>query len=485
MVKSVGATPLGWARVKPSLTFLLALCFGGVALAQPLPAGVRSALQAAQLPDGALAVWVAPLDAPQASRLAWRESALHNPASLAKLASTWAALEQLGPAWRWRTPVWLQGQLDPATGLFKGDIHIAGRGDPTQVIERLWLQLRQLRQLGVRELQGDFVLDNQAFVPDTQQPADFDGEPWRPGNVQPDALLFNFKSWTVQIRPDPARNLAWLSSELPLAQASVPLRPGPCTAPRAALRANWALEPAKAQPLRFDGHWPSACGAQSWPLADPDPASYNARLLAALWRELGGQLSGQVRAGPAPQAQAPTLEWLSPPLAEVVRDINKHSNNLMAEQLGLTLALQTGQEPAAAEGARRQLAAWLQRRLDWPADSFVWDRASGLSRHTRLTARQLGQLLQAAWDSAVMPEFVASLPLAGQDGTLLREPGRFGAARARAHLKTGSLRDVQAIAGYVLARSGRRYVVVGLLEHAQAGAGRPALDALLRWAAED
>jgi len=475
-------------RVKASLTLLLALCFGGEVLAQTLPPQARSALQAAQLPESALAVWIAPIGADPQPRLAWRETAPHNPASLAKLVTTWAALEQLGPAWRWRTPVWLSGQLDPQNGVFKGDIHIAGRGDPTQVIERLWLQLRELRQLGLRELRGDFVLDNQAFAPDGQQPADFDGEPWRPGNVRPDALLFNFKSWTVQIRPDPARSLAWLSSELPLplAQASVAMRPGPCAAPRAALRANWAQPAITAgQALRFDGFWPSACGLHRWPLADADPDSYNARLLAALWREVGGVLTGRVRSGPAPRTEAPALEWLSPPLAEVVRDINKHSNNLMAEQLGLSLALQAGLEPATADGARQHLAGWLQRRLAWAPERFVWDRASGLSRQTRLTAQQLGQLLQAAWDSPVMPEFLASLPLAGLDGTLQRDPGRFGGALASAHLKTGSLRDVHALAGYLLARSGQRYVVVLLLEHPQAAAGRAALDALLRWAADD
>jgi D-alanyl-D-alanine carboxypeptidase/D-alanyl-D-alanine-endopeptidase (penicillin-binding protein 4) len=475
--------------MKPGLTLLFGLGLGLSVLAQDLPPPVRDALQAARLPTDALGLWVAPLDAPTEPRLRWRETALQNPASLSKLVSSLAALELLGPSWRWRTPVWIQGRLDPASGVLEGDVLIAGRGDPSLVLERLWLLLAQLQQRGVRELRGDFVLDNQAFAADEQHPADFDGEPWRPGNVRPDALLLNFKSWTLNLRPDPARQLTWLSSDLPLALAQdrVPIRPGACLDPRGALRANWALEPGKPQPLRLDGHWPSACGEQRWPIADADPTTFNARLLAGMWQAMGGKLNGRVRNGIAPLAEAPSFEWQSPQLAELLRDINKYSNNLMAEQLGLTLALQGGQSPADTAGARQLLARWLQQRLGWAPEAFVWDRASGLSRQTRLSAHQLAQLLQLAWDSPVMPEFVASLPLAGRDGTLAREPGRFGEALGRAHLKTGSLRDVQAIAGYLQARSGRRYVLVAMLQHPQAqGPGaRAVLDALLRWAVVD
>lgn len=476
--------------MKPWLTLLAGALLMAAAPAQELPVPVRQALLASRLPADSLAVWIGPLEVGSPQRLSWREHEPHNPASLAKLATTWAALEQLGPAWHWRTPVWIQGKLDPQNGELHGDVVLAGRGDPSLVLEHIWLLLRRLQQQGVRSVQGDFVLDNRAFEPDLATAADFDGEPWRPGNVRPDALLFNFKSWTLHIQPDPARQVAWLSTDLPmpLSQDRVPLRAGACSDPRGTLRLNWRTQPprpAEATPMRLDGHWPSACGEHRWPLADPDPNTYNHRLLAALWRELGGRLKGRVRDGWAPVAQAPTFEWSSPSLAEVVRDVNKHSNNLMAEQLALTLALQSGLEPVGVEAARSSLQRWLQRRLGWKDGDFVWDRASGLSRHTRLSARQLAELLQVAWTSPVMPEFVASLPRAGEDGTLARDPARFGAVIGRAHLKTGSLRDVQAMAGYVQGRSGRRYVLVALLQHPQAGQGQPVLEALLRWTYED
>lgn len=463
---------------------LLLLCIALPLHAQALPPELQQAATAARLPTQALAAWVVPVTGGE-PRLAWRADELQNPASLAKLATSLAALERLGPAWRWQTPVWLRGRLDPALGRLEGDVLIAGSGDPSLVLERVWLMLRRLQQLGVREISGDFLLDRSAFAPSPVQPGDFDGEPWRPGNVQPDALLLNFKSLNLLVRPDPARAVAWLSAEIPLVQASVPLKTGVCRDARAQLRANWQLQPGLAEALRLDGHWPSACGEQRWPIADPDPAGHNARLLQAVWRELGGRLQGRVREGLAPTGEAPSFEWSSPPLAELLRDLNKNSSNIMAEQLALTLSLQAGERPATLAGAQALIAAWLQQRLGWTADSFVWDRGSGLSRQTRLSARQLGQLLAAAWASPFMPEFLASLPIAGVDGTLAREPSRFGAALGRSHLKTGSLRDVQAVAGYVQARSGQRYIVVGMIQHPRAAEGRPVLDALLRWVAED
>jgi len=108
----------------------------------------------------------------------------------------------------------------------------------------------------------------------------------------------------------------------------------------------------------------------------------------------------------------------------------------------------------------------------------VLDNGSGLSRQTRMTAQWLAHLLQHAWSSPVMPELVASLPVNGLDGTMRRSRAPAG----RAHLKTGSLRDVAGLAGYVLDDNGRRRVLVAVIQHPNANAARPALDALVQWA---
>jgi D-alanyl-D-alanine carboxypeptidase/D-alanyl-D-alanine-endopeptidase (penicillin-binding protein 4) len=274
--------------------------------------------------------------------------------------------------------------------------------------------------------------------------------------------------------------------------ATVPLLPGPCGDWRSTLK----LEPGP--PVRFAGGYPASCGELNWPLADLEPATWPHRVLAAAWAGLGGQLTGSVRDGAAPADRKPSFEWASPPLTEVVRDINKFSNNVMAQQLFLTLDGQAHPGQAATlDGARAALRQWLVGRLGEQAlNGWVLDNGSGLSRDTRVTAQGLARLLQQAWDSPVMPELMASLPIAGLDGTLRRwtaespargAPGRRtpSAGPGRAHLKTGTLRDVSALAGYVLSGSGRRYLLVAVVHHPNAPAARPALDALVQWVLQD
>jgi D-alanyl-D-alanine carboxypeptidase/D-alanyl-D-alanine-endopeptidase (penicillin-binding protein 4) len=261
-------------------------------------------------------------------------------------------------------------------------------------------------------------------------------------------------------------------------ERSVALAPGPCEDWRGALKAQPA-SPAEGG-WRFAGAYPAACGEQAWPLADPDPAGHGARLVGAAWRELGGRLQGRVREGRLPAAARAAFELRSPPLAEIVRDINKFSNNVMAQQLFLTLALQRQPgQPASAEAARETLRRWVAERIGEPGPGeLVIDNGSGLSRQARVTAQWLAHLLQHAWSSPVMPELVSSLPVSGLDGTLRRSR----ASPGRAHLKTGSLRDVAGLAGYVLGDDGRRLVFVAIVHHPNATAARPALDALVQWA---
>ncbi|MBC7992613.1 MAG: D-alanyl-D-alanine carboxypeptidase/D-alanyl-D-alanine-endopeptidase [Rhizobacter sp.] len=445
--------------------------------ANALPPDVEAALQRAGVPREALSVVVQEVGA-VAPHLSWQAQTPVNPASLMKLVTTAAALDLLGPAWSWTTPVWIQGTT--LNGVLDGNLVIKGNGDPKLVQERLWLLMRRVQQLGVREIRGDIVLDRSAFnVPD-QNPADFDGEPLRPYNVQPDALLLNYKSLLLTFTPDLARGIAIVSSEPPLAgvriDQGVPLSNGVCNDWRATLRPELA-EP---QRIRFAGHYVSTCGEKQWPLAYADPKAYNPRVLAGLWREMGGRLIGRVRDGTAP-TDPPSFELSSPPLAEIVRDINKFSNNVMAQQLFFTLAL-TQRGSGTPEQARDLLRQWLADRFGEDARGVVIDNGSGLSRESRLSAKLLARMLQAAYAGPAMPELMSSLPVSGIDGTLRRARN---AATGRAHLKTGSLKDVAGVAGYVLSHGGRRHVLVAIINHPNANAARPALEALVQWAAND
>jgi len=462
-----------------ALPCLLAVVQATHAAAPALPPEVDAALARAKLPPEALAVLVVDAqDGRAAPRLAHRTQVPVNPASVMKLVTTYAALEQLGPAYTWSTPVYVEGAVQ--TGTLRGNVYIQGQGDPKLVLERLWLLLRRLQGQGIQSIAGDIVLDRSAFDVPEQDPGRFDGEPLRPYNAAPDALLLNFKSVAMTFVPDPAAGLARVQYDPPLAgvqrPATVALASGgECGDWRGALRAELA-DPSR---VAFQGAYPASCGERVWPVAHADPRGFAARAVEGLWRELGGQLTGRVREGRVPAGLRPAFSLTSPALAEVVRDVNKYSNNVMAQQVFLTLALQK-HGVATFDGARQALLQWWQARLgDAPVP--VVDNGAGLSREARITAQALGRMLQLAWASPVMPELVASLPVAGVDGTLRRSQSRAGAA----HLKTGSLRDVMAVAGYVHAASGRRYVLVAVVNHPGALAARPVFDALIDWTARE
>jgi len=465
--------------------------------AQALPPEVEAQLARAGVPREALAAVVvdaAPLLAGRgAPLLSWRSGSPMNPASVMKLVTSYAGLELLGPAYTWTTPVYADGPVEG--GVLRGNLVIQGQGDPKLVMERLWLLLRRVQALGIGRIEGDIVLDRSAFAASSQRPGDFDGEALRPYNVQPDALLVNYKSVVMTFAPDPGSGSARIRYDPPLAgvqmQPAVPLAAGSgggsaglgeCGDYRA------QLQPDFADPLRigFAGSYPVGCGEKSWSLAYGDPASYAARAIAGLWREMGGQLGGQVRDGAVPAGLLPAFTLESPPLAEVIRDINKFSNNVMAQQLFLTLSLsQPGGASAQASG--KAVRAWWQARLGGPGGAAqelpVLDNGAGLSRLARITPQALARLLQTAYVSGAMPELMASLPIAGVDGTLRR--GGSAASRGWAHLKSGTLRDATALAGYVHTPSGRRLVVVGIVNHANAPAARPALEALVDWALKE
>jgi D-alanyl-D-alanine carboxypeptidase/D-alanyl-D-alanine-endopeptidase (penicillin-binding protein 4) len=189
-----------------------------------------------------------------------------------------------------------------------------------------------------------------------------------------------------------------------------------------------------------------------------------------------------VRDGAAPAGARPFATFESPSVAEVVRDMNKFSNNVMARQVFLTLSAETMKLPGRYDRSARTVRSWLGARgLELP--ELVIENGSGLSRADRISAGGLGRLLLAAYHSSVMPEFIASMPLVAYDGTL-RKRMQFESVAGHAHIKTGSLSDVRSIAGYVLDRNGRRHAVAFIVNHDNAGAGQAAEDAVLRWVYE-
>ena len=475
---------------KSVCAFLVAVgCSGalaqGIAAAPPsvdpqaLPAPVTAALRQAGIAQGSVATYVQEIDRSQVL-LASNASIPVSPASTMKLVTTAAALDLLGPAYTWKTRAYATGPLDG--DVLRGDLVLRGGGDPKLGLENFWLFLRRLRAVGIREIAGNLVLDRSFFAPEVQAAQDagmFDGDLAKPYNVGPDALLLNYKAVSLHFTPNPATGRAGLRIDPPLAQVAVAdpeLAPGDCGDWQAALLLT--VTPAR---IGFDGKLPAACGERDWTI-HPFGMSRNAyfgAVFRALWRDMGGVFAGDVIDGSVPPQARLVIENASASLPEVVRDMNKFSNNVMARQLLLTIAAERQLLPATPERGAHLIKTWLaQRGIENP--ELVIENGSGLSRAERISAATLGRILVAAYRAPTMPEFVSSLPLAGVDGTMQRRL-QDRSVSGHAHIKTGSLNDVRAIAGYVQAVSGRWYAVVSIINHRAAARGQEAQDALLQW----
>ena len=464
------------------LLALFSLCVLS-ARAADVPAPVAQALKNAGIPQAATAVWVAEVEAGK-PRLAVNVRAALNPASTMKLVTTYAALDLLGPAYVWKTEAFASGTLND--GVLTGDLHLKGGGDPKLTYDQFERLLRQIRARGIREVRGDLVLDRGAFAVPAADPGRFDAQPMRPYNVAPDALLVNFKAVTLQLIPDPAnRKLAVSMEPAPtnldlISQITLGNGNG-CGDWKERLRAD-VFSHGPTTRLVLTGVFPQSCGEQRWNIAVQEHPQFVLGVFLQLWAELGGALAGGVRDGPVPADARAVGVLPSPALAEVVRDINKFSNNVMARQLFLTLGMEAGRRPARAEDADAAIRSWLDAR-GLAVPELVLENGSGLSRRERISAEGLGRLLQAAWRSSVMPELMASLPVTATDGTMRKRLKQNGVA-GQAHIKTGSLEGVRAIAGYVLDKTGRRWIVVFFVNHANAGGAQAAQDALLQWVYE-
>jgi D-alanyl-D-alanine carboxypeptidase/D-alanyl-D-alanine-endopeptidase (penicillin-binding protein 4) len=446
---------------------LLLSALTSTAAAAP-PEAVVKALRDARLPQGNVSILVQEVGARRPS-LALNAEVSRNPGSVMKLVTTYAALELLGPAYRWKTEAYRDGD----------ELFLKGYGDPKLNYESFWMLLRNLRGRGLRDIRGDIVLDRSYFGPVALEL--IDNEVFRPYNVTPDALLVNFKSLRFVFFPDEGKVRAFVEPSLPGLELvnALKLTDGACPEGRAfrdLIQASFQPRPPRAA---FTGFYPVICGERELNVALHLPEDYVAGMIRALWTEMGGTWSGRIREGVVSANAKLLYAHESEPLSEAVRDINKFSNNVMARQLYLTLAGELGGAPAQPQAAARAIAQWLTFK-GIEARELVVENGSGLSRHERASAATLMALLQAAWKSPAMPEFMASLPVVAADGTM-RKRLHGEAVAGNAHIKTGLLSDTRAIGGYVLDRSGRRHAVVMIANHANAPQAEAAFDALLQW----
>ena len=438
-----------------------------------LPKPVAAALAQSGVPENQVGAYVHDLSADQPA-LEFSADRAMNPASVMKLVTTFAALEILGPSYTWKTESWLDGNLNE--GRLDGNLVLKGYGDPKFNLESLLLFVRDLRNRGLREINGDLVLDRSFFSVEAHDPGQFDNEPTRPYNVGPDALLINFKSFRLQFVPDDVNRSVLVYSEPLLPQVNVVnnlhLAPGFCDV--------WPEKPAVAgNNLTFFGVFPSSCGEKSRYFSLLSPNDYVATLFRQFWQQAGGTWTGKVREAQLPPDAKLFSSWESPPLSELIRDVNKFSINVMARQIYLTLGTRDTGPPATLEKSGRAVRDWLARR-EMTFSELAIDNGAGLSRSDRISPRHLGQLLAAAYKSPLMPEYIASLPLTAIDGTMRKRLANSPVA-GQAHIKTGYLDSVRAIAGYTLDSRGRMMAVVLVINHPSARGAQAVQDAFLEW----
>jgi D-alanyl-D-alanine carboxypeptidase/D-alanyl-D-alanine-endopeptidase (penicillin-binding protein 4) len=457
---------------------LLALLLAAAVAKAELPRPVARALLDAGVPLDHVAVVVQRVGASR-PLIRHRPDAPMNPASVMKLVTTFAALELLGREYRWRTEAYLGGPL--VDGTLKGDLILKGYGDPKITIEQWRLLMHELRARGIERIEGDLVLDRSHFRLSAHDPARFDNEPLRPYNVGPDALLVNFKAVRFAFAPNAAGDGVDLHVEPPLPQIALGIPPvlvdGECNDWRRSLAATFISQP-RAAAATFPGIYARDCGTREWNVALLDHTDYVHGMFTAYFAEAGGYFGGTVRDGRAPRSRAPFAVLESAPLYDIVRDVNKLSNNVMARQLFLTLATVGRRPPATPDKAAAVVKGWLaKRRIAMPG--FVVENGSGLSRVERVTAGGLARLLATADASPARDEYATSLAVAATDGTLERRIN--GNAAGRALLKTGSLEGVRSLAGYVIDSNGTRWILVAMVNHPHAAGSTGALDLLAEW----
>jgi serine-type D-Ala-D-Ala carboxypeptidase/endopeptidase (penicillin-binding protein 4) len=475
--------------LRSALTALLAALLAGCGtLAQrppDLPPALAEALARAGVPSDAFAAAALPLSG-------WHRPWDHRghapmlAASTMKLVTSAVALDRLGPNHRGRTQLLADSPV--RDGVLQGPLYLRGGADTDLGTAQLWQLLMLLRSQGVQEIAGGLVIDRTLFNParsDIGVPP-FDDAPEWPYNGIPDALQLNANLIGLSLRSDAQTVQARLVPELPGVRVSSRLQPNdkPCEDWDDDWRTPTTTTTAgdDAIHVELQGQFPRNCEARA-DLALLDRQALADRLVRMLWGQLAGTLRGPTREGATPTLARVLAEREGRTLAEVLRDVNKQSDNPLARLLYLSLgAAQNDPALPTRAAADRAVRRWLaERRID--AASLHLDNGSGLSRSERIAPLAMAHLLHAAHAGPHAHELIASLPVAGVDGTM-RTRLRDSPAAQRARIKTGTLANVVAVAGYVSGPDDRLWAVAAMINHDRARQARDVLDAFIDWVAQ-
>lgn len=466
-----------------------------------LPAAVTNALGVAGIPADALGAIVIRVS-DGATIISHRADASMQPASTMKLLTAIVGLERLGPTYRGRAE--LRSAANIVDGVLEGDLILRGLGDPDLDWMALRRMLQTLRNKGIREIRGDLIVDRHMFNPsryDIGIPP-FDESPEFRYNVIPDALLLNtnLQQFTLvsddanlTIHSIPELDGVSVNSNLKLIERACDQWEEGWQIPTLRRKDENAIE------IVFSGNYPVNCST-TIEINVLDRIDFADRMFKSLWHEVGGKWQGRARENSRESAlhnrgippSKVLAEHRSRTLAEVTRDIEKRSDNPITRLLYLTLGTigetVNGQDASALTtvNAEKVVRSWLEQQ-GIADDGLVLENGSGLSRIERIRPRQLASILHAAYRSNWAPEFQSNLPIVGVDGGMEKRL-RDSPAAMRGRIKTGTLRNVTAVAGFVPDSTGRLYIVVAIINYERSAGSlgaiaRPVVDALIDWVA--
>ena len=456
------------------MSLILAMLISG-----SVPNEIASAIATAHLPPSSVSFTVVDVDS---GRVVASDNAEtpRSPASTIKTITTFASLDLLGPAYLWHTKALALGAVHD--GDLDGDLILQGGGDPYMTLERWWNFARQIRASGLRHVGGDIVIDNTVFALPPEDLGAFDGRPTRAYNVAPDGLMVNFQSIEFRVAPNLARQRIEVRADPDLGNLVVDNRvrfvAGRCAG--GANQVDFEVAPDRPDHVQFSGVLAGSCEARDFTRVLLRPTDYAYGSFVSLWHELGGQIDGKLRVEAAPPDARLLLDFDSLTLGEIIRLTNKYSSNLMARHLLLAVGKERFGAPATVEKGVAAITEWAKQHGVDPRDLEL-DNGSGLSRTARVSVTTMAAVLRAAYHSPYAPEFLASLPLAGIDGTLRSRMRSSAAGSVR--LKTGHIDGVSGVAGFVAAPDGKVYVLVCLINdpRTDTGAGEPVHAALVHW----
>ena len=392
------------------------------------------------------------------------------PASTLKIVTTAAALDAFSPSERLRTTVETAGRLD-GSGRILGDVYLVGGGDPnlsgrfhdgriTAVFEGL---ADALRQAGVKRIEGRLLGHDGLFAGDRR------GDDWAWTDLvwwygaEVSALSFNDNCADLRITAGERVGDPVVLDRNPISAHYRVL----VTATTSAAGTPAALvlqRDAGTNVIRISGTHPQGLAPWTASVAVEDPARYAATVFAEVLGARGIQLTGEVGTsqGALPSGRRVLAVHESEPMAEIVKVVNKVSQNLHAEMLLRLVGAKRRGEGSVAAGL--EAVSDLLSRAQAASGSWAVQDGSGLSRSDLVTAQGVVQLLVFMARHAQAAAFLDSLPVAGVDGTL-KSRLKTSATQGRAQAKTGSIRNVNALGGYVSTRSGERLAFFAASNH--------------------